>query len=363
MDAKVSIYERRERGKVRFYLTYTLDGKRHRDLLPIPSAEEKDRHAISEGRALAQAYQVEKAKELRSYLTGQPVVSDMFLTDWLRVVSERAIARQRPDMHRHTWGRTIGDLADIITRWRGDRLLLSRCDRAFVLDFVQYLRHDYGRPLAESTVAKKYAALQFAFKEAVREGLLATSPCDRLSGKEKPHAPASTRAYLTAEELHTLANTPPPSEALRSVYLFSCFTGLRISDIKALQWSAINRSGERWALSIRQQKTQEPLTLPLSATAQSLLPDPSEGLVFPDLSDLPVLNRQLKRWAKAAGIEKRLTLHTARHTFATLCLTQGVDIYTTSKLLGHSSVATTQIYAKIVDEKKVAAVDALDGLI
>ena len=70
----------------------------------------------------------------------------------------------------------------------------------------------------------------------------------------------------------------------------------------------------------------------------------------------------LKKAAKAAGVNKHISYHTSRHTFATMMLTLGVDIYTTSKLLGHSNVATTQIYSKIVDEKKVEAVNKVDNL-
>ena len=68
----------------------------------------------------------------------------------------------------------------------------------------------------------------------------------------------------------------------------------------------------------------------------------------------------VKDWAKAAGIEKYVTFHTARHSFATMMLTLGADIYTTSKLLGHSKIQTTEIYAKIIDKKKDEAMGLID---
>ena len=74
------------------------------------------------------------------------------------------------------------------------------------------------------------------------------------------------------------------------------------------------------------------------------------------------MNRTLKLWAKRAGIEKNVTLHTARHTCATLLLSKGVDLYTVSKILGHSEISTTQIYAKIIDKTKENAVDKLNNL-
>ena len=75
-----------------------------------------------------------------------------------------------------------------------------------------------------------------------------------------------------------------------------------------------------------------------------------------------VTHKVLAKWAVAAGITKKITYHTSRHSFATMMLTLGADLYTTSKLLGHSNVKTTQIYAKIVDSKKVEAVNLVDSV-
>ena len=114
-------------------------------------------------------------------------------------------------------------------------------------------------------------------------------------------------------------------------------------------------------------KTGEWVFNPLNEEAKSFLPLPASGakgedLVF-DLPTAAAANADLKRWMAVAGIEKKVTFHTARHTFATLILTLGADIYTTSKLMGHSNIATTQIYAKIVDEKKANAVNLMNGIL
>ena len=86
---------------------------------------------------------------------------------------------------------------------------------------------------------------------------------------------------------------------------------------------------------------------------------PPEQLVFEDLPGPAWISRPLKNWIEAAGIKKKITFHNFRHTFATLQLSSGTDIYTVSKMLGHTNVKTTQIYAKVVDEKKNKAAQAI----
>ena len=81
-----------------------------------------------------------------------------------------------------------------------------------------------------------------------------------------------------------------------------------------------------------------------------------------DLPSTTHINILLKPWAKAAGIDKRFSFHTARHTFATMMLTLGADLYTTSKLLGHTDVKMTQVYANIINRKKDEAVNLVNGL-
>ena len=145
-----------------------------------------------------------------------------------------------------------------------------------------------------------------------------------------------------------------------------CFCGLRISDVKALRWENIEKNNGKISLRIIQQKTQNYIIIPLSEKAQEYLPEQNkksnDSFIFSNLPTEPAMNRALKIWVKKAGINKTITLHTARHTFATLMLTKGVDLYTTSKLLGHSEVGTTQIYARIIDKKKEEAVETLNNI-
>ena len=117
-------------------------------------------------------------------------------------------------------------------------------------------------------------------------------------------------------------------------------------------------------VEIYQQKTSEPLYLPLSDAAVKNLPPRAdrEEFVF-TLPSHGIVNKHIHRWTEAAGItDRNITFHTARHTFATLNLTAGVDLYTVSKLLGHTEIRTTQIYAEVVNSAKIEAVNKVSDI-
>jgi site-specific recombinase XerD len=147
-------------------------------------------------------------------------------------------------------------------------------------------------------------------------------------------------------------------------FLFGCFSGLRISDMKGFTWDKIHDG----KIEYRQKKTQKAEYLPLGKQALKILSEiprhETNNLVFwnlPSSSD-SYANQQLRLWAAQAKITKHLHWHISRHTFATLFLTSGGDIYTLSKILGHSSVETTSVYGKIIDTKKQDEVNKLPEL-
>jgi len=160
------------------------------------------------------------------------------------------------------------------------------------------------------------------------------------------------KEYLTKNELLTLASTPCEIPILKAASLFSCLTGLRISDILALQWKNIYPASEGgYCIRIRTEKTETEATLPISNEALELCGERKTGKVFKGLQR-SMIQYPLKRWLKQAGIEKKITFHCFRHTFATLQIALGTDIFTVSKMLTHKNVSTTQIYAELVNEKK-----------
>ena len=253
-------------------------------------------------------------------------------------------------------------------------ITLTDVDRSFCIGFGEHLcstmgrknKHCPAKPLSSGTREIYFKALSTALNLAVKEGHIQQNPMNLINrqeiiGKNTPNE----RVYLTAEELRKLISTPCRRDDVRRAFLFSCMCGLRWSDIKNIKWGDIRTDGDNWQLEIRMIKTLELLYLPLSDEAKSFLPERNEQPDTANIFSLPTLDCAevtIKKWMEDAEIAKHVTFHCARHTFATLMLTQGADLYTTSKLLGHTDVKTTQIYAKIVDEKKAEAVNLLNGL-
>jgi integrase len=169
----------------------------------------------------------------------------------------------------------------------------------------------------------------------------------------------SRRQFLTFEEVQALYNTPCREPVLKNASLFSCLTGLRFSDILALQWENFETySDGGLCIRLRTKKTNAEVLNPISQEAYELCEKKSTGLVFKGLKK-SMLQNILPEWLNDAGINKHITFHSFRHTFATLLVSNGSEIYTVSKMLTHKNVSTTQIYADLIDEKKRQAAEMI----
>ena len=231
-------------------------------------------------------------------------------------------------------------------------------------DYKEYLLKAKSRRtgttnLSQNTAHSYFNKFKATVKQAFKDSLI---PID-LNGKIEPIKEADTnRLFLSIEELNLLAKTNCPNPILKQASLFSALTGLRFSDIEKLKWSeVVFKSGQGYFIHFQQKKTKSNEYLPISEQAYLLLGEPKESnqKVFDGLVYSAHQNTVLLKWAMTAGIQKHLTFHCFRHTYATLQLQGGTDIYTVSKMLGHRDLKTTQIYAKIVDETKRKATDKI----
>lgn len=250
-------------------------------------------------------------------------------------------------------------------------MLLSEVDKDFCRGFVAFLRtckiYKGKKTMSDTTARLLMCRVAEAMNKAVVEGLIPSNPFKALEAKEKPKMKNGRREFLTVEELKVLINTPCRYGIVKKAFLFSCFTGLRYSDTKALRWSEIHTTADGKARYIehRQVKTKKTVTIPLSDEALRWMPKQQEGIdqVFHELKISPnTVEAVLKEWMKDCKIDKHITYHCSRHTAATTLLTLGANLYVVSKLLGHSSIQMTEVYAKIVDQKKVETMNLVNNL-
>ena len=250
-------------------------------------------------------------------------------------------------------------------------LRLSEVDREFCRGFVAFLRtcksHRGKETISETTARLLMYRIAAAMDKAVVEGLIPNNPFRALDAKEKPKIRASRREFLTVEELKVLINTPCRFDIVKRAFLFSCFTGLRYSDMKSLLWSEVHTAADGKTLYIehRQVKTKKTVTIPLSEEALRWMPKQVDGIdqVFHELKiSTGTVEDVLKEWMKDCKIDKHITYHCSRHTAATTLLTLGANLYVVSKLMGHSSIQMTEVYAKIVDQKKVETMNLVNNL-
>jgi integrase len=228
----------------------------------------------------------------------------------------------------------------------------------FFEDFKEYLLSTKSNKsnkvkLSQNSASSYFNKIKATLKQAFKEEYLSVD----LNAKIGSIKPAETmRNFLTQEELYALVKTECQNPLLKRVALFSAVTGLRFSDIKKLKWDEFEYSEDKGGyLYFKQKKTEKVERIPISDEAIQLMGerrDKNEN-VFEGLEYSAYNNKHLYQWIGASGITKDITFHCFRHTYATLQLSQKIDITTVSKMLGHKDLKTTLQYAKVVDQSKV----------
>lgn len=359
-------------GRKSLYLDINSHGKRYcrsLKLYLIPEHCKTDRLQNQEMLCLANAI---KAKEIialqnRNYGFFSQNLSPVDLTDYIQQIL--ADEKTRPAKKK-----LLRALCVHLTKFSGKSIPLTQINEEYITDFISYLRQinhahcTIEKRLHPNTIVCYFKALRHVLNCAERANLIPNNPFLRLKYESIPIKYHTERAYLTFKELKRLANTPLVNVLLKRAFLFSCYSGLRHCDLISLKWQHIKQKedGSTW-LHITQQKTTTPLIIPLHPEAINLLPKPQKAIskdarVFEGLITLGRSNILLPQWAETAGIKKHITFHCARHTYATLLLASGADLYSISKLLGHIDIRTTQIYAQLIDESKQKTVSLLPHL-
>lgn len=352
----VTLRERKNRdGSTTLYLDVYHEGKRQREYLThlkiIKPANAIDREANKKNKDLAKKIAVQRAAELQASdynMTADHKSKTDFISYWQGYIS-RYTKKDKRNMEG-----ACRAFQNYMQQEGIKSLTMKQLSEAHVKGYADYLE---GNHKGEGA-ASYFARFKKMLKQAMREKVLLTSPAAEITVKRDE---SIKKNVLTLDEIKALAATDTANLELKGAFLFSCFTGLRWVDVKAMQWQHIDLKNR--FLSITQAKTGINVTAPLHDTAISLLPEPGKPQEF--IYDLPSHTgalKTLRAWVKRAGIDKDITWHCARHSFATNLITLKADVTTVSKLLGHTSLKYTQRYTHIADELKRAAVDSLPAL-
>lgn len=245
----------------------------------------------------------------------------------------------------------------------GNPLSFADFDAEVLLGFRTYLikhaRTKSDKLLSSNTTSCYFNKVRAALNKAFHEGIIRRNPVNEVKSIKIEQNP---RNYLEEEELIALYRTECRYDVLKRAFLFSCLTGMRWCDIHKLTWNQIALKEQRTTFKHKKTKNLQYLDLPDDAI--SLLGSQGEAheRVFKGLRYSSYTNVALTQWMLRAGITKHITFHCGRHSFAVRMLTNDIDIYTVSKLLGHSELKTTQIYSDIVERKRKEAMTTLPSL-
>lgn len=327
-------------GRIHLFLDYVKHGKRTKEYtrLYLEGNKVADRETLAVAEAIA--YKLKAQIEANEHGMVDRLASNQDFLDYFRGLAESNGLK--------SWRNTLRHLRIYVP----NGIPMKHVTADWLDGFKTYLLG----ALAQNSAATYYSTIKAALKRAHRAQILPVNPASSTNGISSKKA---QRIYLTLQELQRLQTTDCARAGVKNAFLFSCWTGLRISDVKNL--TKANVMSDR--ISFVQKKTRQPVEVPLAKQALSYLPNLDkfdEGQPLFDLyHDDWKTNKALKLWAKRAGITKNLHFHAARHTFATLGLTYDIDIYTIKELLGHSDVRITQQYARLIDQKKIEGVNRL----
>jgi integrase len=359
---KVTLRERLKGNSISLYLDYYHKGKRKNEFLRLylnPEAKTKTEKDVNKKtKELAETIRAQRQIEMQNGTFGFGDIEKLkgSFTTYLIKVSED---RNTSDGNYGNWDGMIKHFKSFMPL----DISFQDVDRKFVENFKDYLSQKAlsksKKKLSQNTKYSYFNKFKAALKQAVKDGILRSNPGEGVDGFSQGEP---QREFLTLEELQKLVHIDCELPELKKAFIFSALTGLRWSDIEKMKWSEIQHSNDYGHyIRFRQKKTKGAETQPISEQAVNLLGERTnpDDIIFDALNYSAWSNLKLQQWVYKAGIHKDITFHCARHTYATLQLTLGTDIYTVSKMLGHKELKTTQIYAKIIDEKKQVAANKI----
>ena len=363
-------------GNISLYLDIYIGGKRKYEFLKLYLIPENSREDKEKNRQTMQLANSIKSKRIVEYQNGEFGFKSAYKPDALFFDYYKAMCEKRhgnPES-RGNWGNWYSCLHHLKKYEKNERITFEDITPEWVQGFHDYLEndacawtHDYrkkikDKPLARNSKLSYFNKLRACLNQAFEDRIIPINPC---RGVENFKPEESTRMYLTIDEVRKLAQTDCDYPRIKDAFLFSCLTGLRRSDVLRLTWGDIHRQGDFTRIIFRQKKTKGQEYLDITPQAAELMGEP-KGLrdhIFEDIHSPSCTNKAVQEWVLNAGIHKKISFHCARHTFATMMLDLGTDIYTVGKLLGQKDIRTTQIYVKVLDKNKQIAVSNIPNIL
>lgn len=294
----------------------------------------------------AKSIAIKMSEELaaRNYNVASLGSSESYVCQWMQTYIDKYYKKDKRNLQ--------GALNKFKDYLKGKDIPFKSFDVVHVEGYIDYLESVCTGEGAPSY----YRRFCKMVKAAVKRRIIIVNPVGLT--EKKVRGKASKRDILSLDEIRLLVNTPISNLDVRNAALFCTQTGLAWVDVKNLKWE--NLRGDKLEL-VRSKLMVEndTVTIPLNSTALSLLPEKKGKYIF-DLPSANGANKLLKGWIEAAGIEKRITWHNLRHSFGTNLIANGVDILTTSRLLGHSSTKYTHRYVRASEEMQLKATKAIE---
>lgn len=342
-------------GMRSLYLDIYINGKRKYEFLKLYLFPDTTRENKSENKrimALANAVKAKRTVELQNNRFGFD--TDNSKADFIRYVQTKANQTKNSESTKRSYEQLINRLSEYF----GGSVSFAELNDSVMQDLYNWFVDRYT---STNSVNSLFMCLKKFVRLAVKDKLLKddiTANIERVG-----RFGIKERSFLSLDEVRTLsANITDPHIVSKKAFLFSCLTGLRYSDVASVRWNMVTTTGDRMRITFSQKKTKGQMYVDLNTDARSIVESMErnpDGRIFEGIDDGSFINVIIKKWVRESGIDKHITFHCARHTFACTLIELDVDLYTISKLLGHSDIKTTQIYAKMVDKKKREAVDLI----
>lgn len=363
-------------GNISLYLDIYLRGSRKYEYLKlylVPERTRADKEKNRETLCLADAIRAKRVVELRNGIYGfnNTQSSDIRFYDYYLAMAEA----RRGTESAGSWGNWRSCYYHLKTYDKRDNLTFSGITPEWIRGFKEYLEnravartHDDRKKLLKCRLLSRnskvtyFNKLRTCINKAFADRIIPYNP---MRGIEGFKIEEGKRMYLTIDEVKRLAQADCEYPQIKAAFLFSCLTGLRRSDVLRITWGDVYEQGEFTRIIFRQKKTNGQEYLDITAEARILMGERRDSTenVFPYILSPSFTNKAIQEWVLRAGIDKKITFHCGRHTFAVMMLDLGTDIYTVSKLLGHRLLSTTQIYARVMDKNKQAAVAKIPNIL